>query len=122
MKIFILRNHISGEAPTVLTLDHKIQGSIELTIQSLNITLTICFSHTIRRRLNRDDILRSDNLSIITDTCLSIPEQGLDDSLLVAKLIANLEFVIPRLGTLSIVDTQLLGHCALALLDLDVPV
>lgn len=122
VKVLVLGNHIRGETPSILTLDHKIQGSVKLTIQPLNITLAVGLSNTIRRWINRNNILRRNNLSIITDTRLSILQQRLDNGLLVAQLISNLELIIPRLGTLSMVNTQLLGHCALTLLHLDVPV
>ncbi|KAI6772414.1 hypothetical protein HG530_003372 [Fusarium avenaceum] len=122
VKVLVFGNHIRGETPPILALDNKIQGSIELTIQPLNITLAISLSYTVRRGFNGDNVLRSDNLSIVTDTRLSILQQGLDNSLMVAQLVANLELIFPRLGALAVVHTQLLGYRALTALDLDVPV
>lgn len=122
MQILSTSNNISREPPAIFTLDNKVQRPLQLPIQPLDILLLIRLRLTSQRALDGDHILSGDNLGVIANARLGVPEQALDQALLRAHLVADSQLVLPRARALAVVHAELLGHGALALPDLEVPV
>lgn len=122
MQVLILGNHIGREDPAVPALDNQVQRAVELAVQPAHVALLVGLGDPADGGLDGDDVLGVDDLCVVADAGLGVLEEGLDDALLVAELIADAELVVPRLGALAVVDAQLLGDGALAVLNLEVPV
>lgn len=112
---------VGGEAPAIFALDNKVQGALQLAIQPPHVTLPVRLGLAPSRQLDGSNVLAGDELGILADAHLCILQEALDDALLAAEGVTNLELILPSRGALAMVHTQLLGDGALALGNLEIP-
>lgn len=121
MEILILEN-VSREAPPIRPLDNEIESLFHLAIQPPHVLCLIRLGQSLRGPLHGDHVLWRNDFRIVTDPRGGILEQAVQDGLLRAELVTDSQLIVPGLGVLPVVRSQLFGHCAASLLDLEAPV